>query len=127
MSNAPTSNDAQARGRFQLAAGAVLLSLLPLLGWLFAPIHRPMDEGQLLVYPDLILRGYVPFRDFLMSYPPGNYFVLAGAYSFFGVELGVERAIGFGYRALLALSILRLTWRRGAVTAKISHPAPAEP
>lgn len=119
MSDSPTSSDPQPRGHFQLAAGAVVLSLLPLLGWFFAPIHRPMDEGQLLVYPDLILRGYVPFRDFLMSYPPGNYFVLAGAYSLFGVELGVERTIGFGYRALLALSVLRLTWQRGAVVATL--------
>ncbi|MEE3330883.1 MAG: hypothetical protein VX246_08440 [Myxococcota bacterium] len=107
------------RGHLQLAAGLALLALLPLAGWLYAPIHRPMDEGLLLVFPDLMLRGLVPFRDFNASYPPGNFFVLAGAYSLAGVDLAVERSIGFAYRALLVMSIILLTWSRGAAIATV--------
>ena len=40
-----------------LAFAVALIAAMPLLAWLESPIHRPQDEGMLLVYPELIRRG----------------------------------------------------------------------
>lgn len=49
----------------------------------------------MLVFPELVLRGQVPNRDFLHLYGPGSLWVLAGAFKAFGTTLATERAIGF--------------------------------
>jgi hypothetical protein len=113
-----------------LAYAVSLLAAAPLLAWLDAPIHRPQDEGILLVYPDLILRGLLPHRDFLASYPPGNFLVLTLLYEAFGHTVAVERATGLLYRLGLIAAVVALANRRsaavgalaGVTTAVILHP-----
>jgi hypothetical protein len=81
-----------------------------------------MDEGSLLVYPELILKGKLPYRDFETFYGPGNFWVLSVAYALFGTDMLVERAVGLTYRLLILLSIFAIAQRWGAVAA-IGTPA----
>lgn len=112
------SLDPDARARI-LACGVALLFAAPLLAWFDAPVHRPQDEGMLLVYPELILRGLLPHRDFLASYPPGNFFLLALCYQLFEPSIAVERLVGLTYRVVLILGIVLLGSRRGAITGAV--------
>jgi len=74
-----------------------------------------MDEGSLLVYPELILKGEVPYRDFETFYGPGNFWVLSAAYALFGTDMSVERAVGLAYRLVILLSVFGIAQRWGAV------------
>ena len=47
----------------------------------------PMDEGMVLVYPEMSLKGQLPYRDFESITAPGNSMILAGAYADFGTNL----------------------------------------
>jgi hypothetical protein len=102
-----------------LAASAAMLFAVPLLAWFDAPIHRPQDEGMLLVYPELLLQGLLPHRDFLASYPPGNFYLLALCYQIFEPSVAVERSVGLVYRIVLILGIVTLGSRRSAVIGAI--------
>src|SRR5438132_10283660 len=77
----------------------------------------PMDEGMVLVYPEMILKGQLPYRDFESVTGPGNPMVLAGAYAAFGPNLFVERAVGLAYRVLIVLAIFGIAQRWGALIA----------
>lgn len=76
-----------------------------------------MDEGSLLVYPELILKGQLPYRDFETFYGPGNFWVLSAAYALFGTDMSVERAVGVAYRLLILLSLFGIAQRWGTVAA----------
>ena len=76
-----------------------------------------MDEGVLLLYPEMILDGKVPYRDFETFYGPLNLWVLAGAYSVFGVHIVVERAVALVMLLTMMLGIFKLSRRGGLVTA----------
>ena len=76
-----------------------------------------MDEGSLLVYPELILKGQLPYRDFETFYGPGNFWVLSAAYALFGTDMLIERAVGLIYRLLILVSIFGIAQRWGPVTA----------
>jgi hypothetical protein len=102
-----------------LAITAAGISLLPLVLWLDAPVHRPQDEGLLLVYPELILSGMLPHRDFLATYPPGNFFLLAGVYELFGASVTVERLVGLIYRGALVFGVFSLAARRSPLVAAV--------
>jgi len=54
----------------------------------------PMEEGFMLVFPQEVLRGSVPNRDFLHLYGPGSLWVLAGTFEVFGTSLATERLFG---------------------------------
>ena len=80
--------------RFLPPAVISVVCLLPFWGlWLAA--GPPMEEGFMLVFPELVLEGEVPNRDFLHLYGPGSLWVLAGAFWVFGVSFAVQRVIGF--------------------------------
>src|SRR5512143_2801950 len=70
-----------------------LVFALPLRGLLRAP-GPPMEEGFMLTFPERVLHGAVPNRDFLHLYGPGSLWVLAGVYKVFGTSLTVERLFG---------------------------------
>lgn len=81
-----------------------------------------MEEGFMLVFPELLLRGAVPNRDFLHLYGPASLHLLAGWYWLFGVTVDAERLFGLlQHLALLAgLFALARPWGRwvaGGVTA----------
>jgi hypothetical protein len=76
-----------------------------------------MDEGSLLVYPELILKGQLPYRDFETFYGPANLWVLAAAYAGFGPSIFAERAVGLTYRVLTLMAIFALVQRWGTTLA----------
>lgn len=96
----------------------ILVALIPLLSSRNLPA-MPMDEAILLVYPEQISHGKLPYRDFESVYPPGNILTLAGIYSIFGEDISVERAVGLIYRALLLLGIFLLASRVSLAAAVI--------
>jgi hypothetical protein len=90
------------RSQRRLLVGSLVLVLLllPLIP-AFERGGSPMDEGSLLLYPELIQRGKIPYRDFETFYGPANIYFLAATYSFFGANISVERGVGFLYRAVV--------------------------
>lgn len=76
-----------------------------------------MDEGTLLVYPEMIQRGAIPYRDFETFYGPANPYVLAAAYTVFDTNIGIERSVGLFYRAMILIAVFGLTRRWGTPIA----------
>ncbi len=93
-----------------------LLTAIVLAARLVEPV-TPLDEGILLVYPELILKGYVPNVDFASLYTPGNYWFLAIVYKIFGVGIAVERSVGLLYVFGIAAAVFLLALERGVLTA----------
>ncbi len=79
-----------------------------------------MDEGLLLLYPELVLRGAVPNRDFVMSYGPGDMWLLAAVYSVAGVHVAAERLVGLGFHVLIALAVFAHASRWGPIIAVLA-------
>ena len=100
-----------------LAVVAVSL-LLPVWGLLHYQ-GPPMEEGFMLTFPERILRGDYPHRDFLHLYGPGSLWVLAAVYKVFGVDLTVERMVGLVQHALVAYGLFAVLrpWGRRIATA----------
>jgi hypothetical protein len=67
-----------------------------------------MEEGFMLVFPERVLAGDIPNRDFLHLYGPGALWVLAAAYWVFGVSLGVQRVVGLLQHVGLAFGVYSL-------------------
>lgn len=63
------------------------------------------DEGILLTYPDLILNGALPYRDFAALYTPGGLYLVAAAFALFGESVLVERAVGLLYWCAMAAAL----------------------
>jgi hypothetical protein len=100
---------------FAATAVAVLLiiSLLPS----YRDFAAPMDEGALLVYPERIAKGQLPYRDFETFYGPANLYLLSAFYSVFGTTITVERTVGLGYRLLLLAAVFGISRRWGIAVA----------
>jgi hypothetical protein len=98
-----------------VVAGACLLPLVEL--WR-AP-GPPMEEGFMLVFPELVLEGWVPNRDFLHLYGPGSLWVLAGVFKVFGTTLAAERVVGFMQITGVAFGVFALLrpWGRWVAAA----------
>jgi hypothetical protein len=102
---------------------------LPLRGVMRAP-GAPMEEGFMLVFPERLLHGDIPNKDFLHLYGPGSIWVIAGFFKVFGISLWTERLVG----AIQLVGIISATtyvgyrWGRyaavlcGVVTAVILIP-----
>lgn len=97
---------------------ATLAALLVVPALRYAGLN--MDEGLLLVYPELVLRGLVPNRDFLMSYGPGDIWALASLYSVFGTQVGVERLAGIALHVLVAVATFAHASRWGPAIGVLS-------
>jgi hypothetical protein len=117
-----TGGDATPRwGRRDALGLAVVLGvlLLPVVG-LMRYQGPPMEEGFMLVFPEQILQGRLPHRDFLHLYGPGSVYALAAVYGIFGVDITVERVVGLLQHAVVAVALyalLRPWGRRVAVPA----------
>jgi hypothetical protein len=70
-----------------------LVVALPLRGVFRAP-GPPMEEGFMLVFPERLLEGDIPNRDFLHLYGPGSIWTIAAFFKVLGVSLWAERAVG---------------------------------
>jgi len=107
------------RTRDVVALGIVALALLiPLRGLLRNP-GPPMEEGFMLTFPERLLRGEVPNRDFLHLYGPGSLWVLAAVYKVFGAKLEVERLFGLLQQAGVAFGVFFVArwWGRKVAVA----------
>ncbi len=105
--------------RRDVLALAVVLGalLLPVLG-LMRYQGPPMEEGFMLVFPEQILQGRLPHRDFLHLYGPGSIYVLAAVYRILGADITVERMVGLLQHAVVAVSMYALLrpWGRRVAT-----------
>ena len=121
---APAPNRAKTVARAKRwATAAVVLAvaaafLLPLRYLLRAPAP-PMEEGILLVFPDRVLNGDVPHRDFLHLYGPGSLWVLAALFKVFGTRIEVERLVALAQLVGLATAVALLVrlWGRWVALA----------
>jgi hypothetical protein len=95
----------------------VILALLIPLAPAFEHAGPAMDEGSLLVYPEQVLKGKLPYRDFETFYGPANLWVLSAAYLGFGPNIFVERAVGMAYRILIFVAIFALVQRWSKILA----------
>ena len=91
-----------------LAPVAVLVATLPPLYGLWLTQGAPMEEGFMLVFPELVLNGQIPNRDFLHLYGPGSLWVLAAVFAVTGVHLAAERAVGYLQLLGVCFGIYRL-------------------
>ncbi len=95
----------------------VLLALCVPFSHAYQKPGAAMDEGMILVYPELLLKGNLPYRDFETFYGPGNIAVLAAAYAAFGTDVTVERSVGLLYRLLIVAGVFFIAKRWGTVAA----------
>jgi hypothetical protein len=110
-----------------LVVGLVIAA--PLRGVFRAP-GAPMEEGFMLVFPERLLRGDIPNKDYLHLYGPGSIWVLAGFFKVLGVSLWTERLVGILQLVGLigGVTYVGYRWGRyaaalcGAVTAIIIIP-----
>lgn len=118
---APTSAPLKqvfARYKTKIAAAVLTLLFLLIPFWSgFEANGGPMDEGMVLLYPEMVQKGAVPYRDFETFYAPGNPWLLSGVFSAFGTTITVERAVGLAYRIAILLAIFCLTQRWGTAVA----------
>jgi len=92
---------------------------LPFWGLWIAP-GPPMEEGFMLVFPERVLAGDIPNRDFLHLYGPGSLWVLAGFFKLLGTSLWAERLVGFLQVAGLVAGTTVVGWRWGKWTAAMA-------
>jgi hypothetical protein len=106
-----------------------LVCALPTWGLWTSP-GPPMEEGFMLVFPERLLEGDIPNKDFLHLYGPGSLWTIAAFFKVFGIDLWVERLVGL--LQLLGLiggvTVLGYRWGRwvaavaGATTAILILP-----
>jgi hypothetical protein len=104
------------------ARGAIVVAtlaagfLLPLRGLLRSQ-GPPMEEGFMLVFPEQILRGELPNRDFLHLYGPGSLWWLAAVFEVFGTRLEVQRLAALAQMVAVVGGIAVLARRWGNTLA----------
>jgi 4-amino-4-deoxy-L-arabinose transferase-like glycosyltransferase len=109
--------------RNAIALGIVALVVAVPVRGLFRSPGPPMEEGFMLVFPEQVLKGALPNRDFLHLYGPGSLWALAGVFKVFGVSILSERAFGLLQQLAIVFGIFALARRWGrtlAVTAAVT-------
>ncbi|MGZ4740783.1 MAG: glycosyltransferase family 39 protein, partial [Ilumatobacteraceae bacterium] len=94
------------------------LIALPLRG-LYHTTGGTMEEAFMMVFPERMMKGALPNRDFLHLYGPGALHVLVGWYKVFGISLESERTFGLIQHLgiIFALFALARPWGRIAAAA----------
>jgi hypothetical protein len=105
--------------RLVSASAAATIALLILLIGFCSTFEQMdgLDEGPILVYPELIQQGRLPYRDFETFYGPASPTLLAATFSLFGANIVVERTVGLLYRVAILLAIFAIVLPRGQVLA----------
>jgi hypothetical protein len=111
------------RTAIALAVLAVVF-LIPLRGLLRAQ-GPPMEEGFMLVFPERVLKGDLPSRDFLHLYGPGGLWALAGWFWVFGTNLISERMFGLLQQMAIVFGIFGLARYWGRIVAVLGALASA--
>src|SRR5204863_912639 len=79
-----------------------------------APAQR-MDDGALLLYPELVLKGWMPYRDFETYYGPASPYFLAAVFAIFEPGIFVARTVGLMYHIAVLVAIFCVARSRGVV------------
>ena len=109
-------------GRSVLSVGIVAVVLAIPMRALLRYQGPPMEEGFMLVFPERILAGDLPHKDFLHLYGPGSLWALAGWYKLVGVSITAERVFGLAQLAGIVFGVMALAWpwgRRVATAAGV--------
>jgi len=105
------------RGRTLAIATIVLLLIVATAAPGYEALAQRMDDGALLLYPELILKGWLPYRDFETFYGPANVYLLAGVYAVFQPGILVARTVGLLYHLAILTAIFCIVRPRGMVLA----------
>jgi hypothetical protein len=102
-----------------VAVGIVVVAMLAPLRALMRYQGPPMEEGFMLVFPERLLHGDLPHKDFLHLYGPGSLWVLAGWFKAVGVSITAERVFGFAQLAGIVFGVMALArpWGRRVAVA----------
>lgn len=73
----------------------------------------------MLAFPQEVLRGSIPNRDFLHLYGPGSLWVLAGVFKVFGTSLATERWFGLLQHAGIIFGVWAVARHWGRRTATV--------
>ena len=84
---------------------------------LFRSVGSSMEEGFMLVFPELLSKGLVPNVDFLHLYGPGSLQALSVWYQLFDTTLVSERTFGLMQHLGFAFGLLILTRPWGRVVS----------
>ena len=101
-----------------IAVGVVAVAVAFPLPALFQYQGPPMEEGFMLVFPERVLAGDLPNRDFLHLYGPGGLWALAAWFEMAGTSLAAERVYGLAQQLgiIYGLFWLALAWGRRVAT-----------
>jgi hypothetical protein len=105
------------RQRNFIVFGVIALAFLIPLRGLLRSQGPAMEEGFMLVFPERVLHGDLPNRDFLHLYGPGSLWVLAGVFKTFGVSLTAERLVGLLQQVGVVLGVYALARHWGRTIA----------
>jgi hypothetical protein len=105
------------RQRNFIVFGIIALGFLIPLRGLLRSQGPAMEEGFMLVFPERVLHGDLPNRDFLHLYGPGSLWVLAGVFKAFGVSLTAERLVGLLQQVGVVLGVYALARHWGRTIA----------
>ena len=105
------------RQRNAIVFGIIALAFLIPLRGLLRSQGPPMEEGFMLVFPERLLDGDLPNRDFLHLYGPGSLWVLAGVFKVFGTSLTAERLVALLQQVGVVLGVYALARHWGRTVA----------
>jgi hypothetical protein len=100
----------------------VLAFAVPLRG-LLRTEGGPMEEGFMLVFPERVLHGAIPNKDFLHLYGPGSLWVLAAVFKLFGVSLAAERLVALVQQAAVVFAVFTIVRHWGRALATVAGVA----
>jgi len=106
-----------ARQRNAIVFGIIGLAFLIPLRGLLRSQGPPMEEGFMLVFPERLLHGDLPNRDFLHLYGPGSLWALAGVYKVFGTSLTAERLVALLQQIGVVMGVYALARHWGRTVA----------
>ncbi|HUF83839.1 MAG TPA: hypothetical protein VMQ81_04515 [Acidimicrobiia bacterium] len=108
------TGETRARSRNAIALTVIAIAFLIPLRGLLRSQGPPMEEGFMLVFPERVLAGDFPNKDFLHLYGPGSLWVLAGVFKAFGTSLEAQRIVALLQQAGVVLGVFGLAryWGR---------------
>jgi len=113
------------RSSIILILTVIVFATVPVIPHLFDDLFTP-DESMLLVYPERILSGQWPNRDFFnAAYGPGQFWLLAGVYKIFGASVITERLVGWLLHLAIVFGVVRIARPRGRFVAGMAGCASA--
>ena len=103
--------------RTWISYGVVAIGVVVALPALYRSVGSSMEEGFMLVFPELLNRGLIPNVDFLHLYGPGALRALAVWFDLFGTTLTAERTFGLMQHIAFLTGMMTLVrpWGRLAV------------